>query len=339
MIRKLAYIFLIALALAACADKGAGGTYALNGAWVLEKMEYAYDQYEERYDVEDNTSLRIYDDSCYYQCRIMAAPSGKMITPYGWEQYTLVDRGQRNYLYLQGDNTQPLTVLDDSTIVIQETGCKYTWKLYNGFDDEKVEEIKNIIKFDQNDGNEAAHRYVFSYAERKLLTTTHVLSYVLVVILLGTLLFLNYVYRMYQKKKRVEQQLHLLEQEREAIPEPVRKAMSSVEEDFLQSDFYRSLRQKISRGEVLNRTDWKALDEQIQHVYPRFNSSLLTLCSMSQVELQVCQLLKLGCSPSEIASALCKETSSISSIRSRLFKKVFGQKGSSKDWDEFVRTL
>lgn len=60
---------------------------------------------------------------------------------------------------------------------------------------------------------------------------------------------------------------------------------------------------------------------------------------MSQVELQVCQLLKLGCSPSEIASALCKETSSISSIRSRLFKKVFGQKGSSKEWDEFIRTL
>lgn len=337
--KRLLYIVCVFLILAACKGKEDKEQFCLNGAWVLEKMEYAYDQYEERYDAEDNTRLRIYDDSCYYQCHIMAAPSGKMVTPHGWELYTLVDRGQHNYLYLQGDNTQPLTVVNDSTIIIQETGCKYTWKLYNGFDDEKLKEIKNIIKFDQNDDNEAAHRYVFSYAERKLLTTTHVLSYVLVAILLVALFFLNYVYRMYQKKKRVEQQLHLLEQEREAIPEPVRKAMSSVEEDFLQSDFYRSLRQKISRGEALSRTDWKALDEQLQHVYPRFNSSLLTLCSMSQVELQVCQLLKIGCSPSEIASALCKETSSISSIRSRLFKKVFGRKGSSKEWDEFVRTL
>ena len=41
----------------------------------------------------------------------------------------------------------------------------------------------------------------------------------------------------------------------------------------------------------------------------------------------VCLLLKLNASPSEIAGVLCKDTSSISSIRSRLFYKVFDKKG------------
>ena len=34
-----------------------------------------------------------------------------------------------------------------------------------------------------------------------------------------------------------------------------------------------------------------------------------------------------------------QDTSSISSIRSRLFYKVFDKKGSSKEWDEFIHTL
>lgn len=289
--------------------------------------------------MENKTYLRIYDDSCYYECQIMAAPSGKMLIPTNWEHYTLIDRGQRNYLYLQEDNTHPLTVADDSTIVIQETGTKFTWKLYTGFDEDMVEEIRNIIKYDTNDDDEAAHRYLFSYAERKLATANHTLIYILIGIILAVLLFLNYVYRMYQNKKRVEQQLHLLEQEREAIPEPVRKAMSSVEEDFLQSSFYTSLRAKITRGDRISKADWDELEEHFKHVYPRFASSLLTLCSMSLTEFQVCRLLKLGCTPSEIANVLCKDVSSISSIRSRLYKKVFGRKGSSKEWDEFIRSL
>ena len=64
-----------------------------------------------------------------------------------------------------------------------------------------------------------------------------------------------------------------------------------------------------------------------------------SLYSMSPVEYQVCLLLKLNATPSEIATVLCKDASSISTVRSRLYGKVFGKKGSSKEWDEFIRSL
>jgi hypothetical protein len=43
--------------------------------------------------------------------------------------------------------------------------------------------------------------------------------------------------------------------------------------------------------------------------------------------------------PIEIASVLCKDKSTISSIRKRLYKKVFDKEGSGKDWDEFILSL
>jgi hypothetical protein len=50
-------------------------------------------------------------------------------------------------------------------------------------------------------------------------------------------------------------------------------------------------------------------------------------------------LLKLRVKPADIALVLKKDKSSISSIRSRLYRKVFDKPGTGKDWDEFVQTL
>ena len=46
-----------------------------------------------------------------------------------------------------------------------------------------------------------------------------------------------------------------------------------------------------------------------------------------------------GTKPVEIAAVLNKDKSTISSIRTRLCKKVLGREGSGKDWDEFVLSL
>lgn len=119
----------------------------------------------------------------------------------------------------------------------------------------------------------------------------------------------------------------------------MKEAMNSVEEEFHNSDFYISIRKKITDGNRLAKDDWDSIEKQFKSVYPRFTSTLFSLYNMSKTELQVCLLLKLNTSPSEIASVLCKDTSTISSIRSRLYTKVFGKKGSSKDWDEFIYSL
>lgn len=317
-------------------DRQAG--FSINGVWVLQEEETPAG-YKYQYPDNGTKWLRIYDDSCYYACQMTIAPNGNVIYPAAMKGYTFIDKGHGNILYLQEDNTNPLTIVSDSMMIIQESGWRYTWRLYRGINEKRCKEIKRIVRIDMEREEGEALRYVFSDTEEELQSTNHALLYVLAVVIVAFMLFMNYAINLYRNKKRVEQELRRIEQERETLPEPVRQAMDNVADEFHKSDFYLSLRKRISNGERLKKADWDAIEQQFQSVYPRFTSTLLSLYTMSQVEYQVCLLLKLNATPSEIADVLCKDTSSISSIRSRLYKKVFGKKGSSKDWDKFVLSL
>ena len=50
-------------------------------------------------------------------------------------------------------------------------------------------------------------------------------------------------------------------------------------------------------------------------------------------------LLKIRTKPIEIATVLNRDKSTISTLRSRLYKKVFGKDGNGKDLDEFILSL
>lgn len=336
-------LLVIILSLASCTKDTGERMFCINGAWELQQVIF-YDEDTMIYS-NDMTWMRIYDDSCYYSCRIQKAPNGTMIAPSGFNSYTFVPKGIDEYLYLQGSDVHPLAIVGDSMMVIQEDGVKYMWRKNRDFEESRQRDIIGIIRMDRindnddDNNNNANLRYVYSKAEQQLTTTNHALIYILIIIGIALLVIVNYAHRLYTNKKRVEQELRRIEEERKAMPEPVRQALSTVESDFHQSDFYISMRRRIANGEVLKSADWDAIESQINSVYPRFTSTLLSLYNMSQVELRVCLLLKLNASPSEIASVLCKDTSTISSTRSRLYSKVFGKKGSSKDWDEFILSL
>ena len=122
-------------------------------------------------------------------------------------------------------------------------------------------------------------------------------------------------------------------------PEVVADAMKQVETEFYQSEFYMSFRRRIEVGENIKVHEWKELEQQLKVVYPRFSSSLYGLYNLSPTEYQMCLLLKIRTAPAEIATVLNKDKSTISSMRRRLYKKVFGKEGSGKDWDELILSL
>lgn len=312
--------------------------FHINGIWVLQE-EVTPSGYKYLYPDNGTKLLRIYDDSCYYACQMTTAPNGTIVYPVAMESYTYIDKGLNNVLYLQEDNTHPLQIVSDSVMIIQETGWRFTWKRSSDINEKRCREIVRVVRSNMEGEHNDVLRYVFSDTEEELQTTNHTLIYILLFIVAVFMLLMNYALNLYRNKKRVEQELRLIEQERETLPEPVRQAMDSVADEFHKSDFYLSLRRRISSGERIRKDDWEAIEQQFQSVYPRFSSTLLSLYNMTQVEYQVCLLLKLNVTPSEIANVLCKDTSTISSIRSRLYKKVFGKKGSSKDWDKFVLSL
>lgn len=328
----------ITLILSSCQHTTIPTTFNINNTWILKEI-IDVDGTKRENPYTDFDILRIYDDSCYYQCEVTKAPNGTMISPSRFETYTLIDKGNNYYTYLQGNEQHPLNLISDSTISIQEMGRKYIWKRCDSIAPERIRAIINIIRSDANTNDDYFRRYVFSNAEQQLHSSNNALIIILAIIVVGLIAIANYSYNLYKKKKRIEQELKIIEQERNAIPEPVRTAMNTIEEEFHNSDFFLSIRKKIALGKRLSADEWNGIEEKFRSVYPRFTSTLITLHNMSETELQVCYLIKLNASPSEIAGVISKDASSISSIRSRLYKKVFGKKGSSKDWDEFIRSL
>lgn len=322
-----------AFSLLSCTQGDKGGGVEINGQWVLRSILYP-EGYKQHLDTD--SWLRIYDDTCFYQCEVAAAPTGIMFVPMQMEHYSLVRKGKHEYFYMQNGETHPFHVVDDTTIVIQERGCKFTWCQTDAYEEKYVKNIVNVIKEEAKGGGKTTHRYVFSYAEHELESENLLLTCILTAIIIAAL---NYAFYSYNKRKRMRQELQLIEQEQRSLPEPVRKAKNTVEEDFHHSDFYISLHRKIANGERLNKEDWNEIENQLKNVYPRFVSTLFNLHSMSQVEYRVCLLLKLNVGLTEMSNVLCKDKSSISNTRRRLYEKVFDKKGTGKDWDEFIHSL
>lgn len=341
MKHKILYTYLIILLsplLSSCFQSEHGHQFCIQGAWKLESIIFYQDD-TVRYPIEGMTWMRVYDDSCFYECRFSESDMGFMIIPIEIVDYTLLKKGLEEYLYLQHGNTNPLSVVDDTTMVIQQKGHQYRWIQYDDLLTGRRDDIVRIIRDDIRSGGDTLRSYVVSKEEKQLTTINHTLIYVIIGIAVAFIIIANYFYHLWREKKRVEQELERIRQEQQLMPAPVRQALIDVEDEFHQSDFYVSLRKRIAHGERMKKEDWDSIDQRLNSVYPGFTNKLLSLYNMSEVELHVCLLLKLNTSPSEIASVLCKDTSSISSIRSRLFYKVFNKKGSSKEWDEFIHSL
>ena len=105
------------------------------------------------------------------------------------------------------------------------------------------------------------------------------------------------------------------------------------------SDVYRRIQECLNAGRSLNYQDWGELTRLLNSIYTGFTEKLYSLFRMSEHELHVSLLIKMRQQPKDIATLTAHSKESIATTRSRLYSKVFGRKGSSKDWDDFVLTL
>ena len=60
---------------------------------------------------------------------------------------------------------------------------------------------------------------------------------------------------------------------------------------------------------------------------------------MSDREMQISMLRKAGFSCSEIGKLAHLSQEGVSSVRRRLYAKVFHKEGSPQDWDDFIASL
>ena len=313
--------------------------FILEGVWTLRQVK-SPEGYITDYPVENSTTCHIYDsDSTLYECTLSTTATGMVVMPRNKYAITLIDRGD-SYLYLEGDDPRPLTILNDTSIIIQRYGMQYTWVRAKDIAENWGDDILGINKSDLMDKtNEELRRYVLSTKERHQANIIHGFAVFSAFIILVALFIAQMALANRRERRRLQLQLQQIHEVQENRPASVRQVIASVENEFFASDNYHTLQQRISTGQQLKEQAWTEIEEQLKSVYPGFCSQLRSLYAMSELEYQVCLLIKLRISPTEIATVLSRDVSTISTVRSRLFYKVFGRKGGAKDWDDFIISL
>ena len=105
------------------------------------------------------------------------------------------------------------------------------------------------------------------------------------------------------------------------------------------SDVYHRMQECMNNGRSMTHQDWTELTEVVNGIYTGFTEKLYSLYRMSEQDYHVSLLIKVRIQPKDIALLTAHSKESVASTRSRLYQKVFGRKGSSKDWDDFVLSL
>lgn len=163
-----------------------------------------------------------------------------------------------------------------------------------------------------------------------------ILAIALLIVLL--VLFATYIQRHRRRQELMALRIQQLEELRDAYEQTDEQERSQTEQTVRQSEVYQRLA-TMDESAHPSDEDWQALADVINQAYERFTPRLLSLCRMSTHEYRVCLLLKAGFEPVRIASLTLRSKAAISTVRSRLYEKAFGKKGSAKDWDEVIRTL
>jgi regulator of replication initiation timing len=105
------------------------------------------------------------------------------------------------------------------------------------------------------------------------------------------------------------------------------------------SDIYQRVQECLNTGRSLTHKEWTELAQVINSIYTGFTEKLYSLYRISEQEYNVCLLIKMRLQPKDIATLTAHSKESVATTRSRLYSKVFGRKGSSKDWDDFILSI
>ncbi len=156
-------------------------------------------------------------------------------------------------------------------------------------------------------------------------------------IVLSLILCSMYFYIRKQKTQMMLQEERLknleikLAQNKEAIAGGLTRLKSSV--------IYATVNSCKDHNLLLKADQWKELAQGFRQYLPVFEKTLTDMHPLSETEWKVCMLLKLGFSPSDMSVLIGKSPSGISSIRSRLYEKVYHKKGAPTDWDAFIYSI
>lgn len=139
--------------------------------------------------------------------------------------------------------------------------------------------------------------------------------------------------------RRLQSEADLLTAENRVI-EARQKQHRLLLDEFQKSDLYRRIKQNAGNRDFrLSDEEWLQLSDSLDKVYDHLTKRILNLVNLNSTELRVVYLLKMGVQPADMATILCKSKSSITMIRNRMYKKIFGKSGTATALDEYIQNF
>ena len=119
-----------------------------------------------------------------------------------------------------------------------------------------------------------------------------------------------------EQKKQMEELQHLLEKS---------ASQGSTNKDALarmkETEIYSLLLNKMKVNQNITQAEWSELDQAINQYFVDFKLKLYRICNLSDLEYQICLLLKLEVSLSDISTLVHREPSALTMSRKRLTRQ------------------
>lgn len=325
-------LFWLAFALVGCGDSQEerqkdAEEFCIAGTWKLNELLFLSGQ---RVDVHTGYEYVWYrffeDDGTYYVAELNDSDYRKPVKPHEMSEYFFM-MSPYDTVYIEHGRMTDLHIMDHHTIGVDRGNYVEIYAKSNQLPVKRVAEIERTVEKSLRPNHGRTTQYIVPIPSK----TEHAYVWVWIVALVvvfgaGSLYLYN--------KVKVNRQQSVTEKNAENHTEETQQ-----EQPFIHSDYYLALRQRLYEGPTLKQDEWEELEAQMKSACPQFFRRLAEMGQLSEVELRVCMLTKLGIPPSAIAIHTCREYSSISSIRSRLYYKLFGKKGGAKQLDDYIRNL
>ena len=93
------------------------------------------------------------------------------------------------------------------------------------------------------------------------------------------------------------------------------------------------------KGKEPQLEDWTELSEITEQYVPGFSRFIHQNGVLSERDTHICMLIKMRFHPSEIAVLIGASPQTVTNSRVRLLRKIFGEQGGAKDFDEHIREM
>lgn len=108
---------------------------------------------------------------------------------------------------------------------------------------------------------------------------------------------------------------------------------------FHQSEIYSKFIDAANNDKIVNSQDWEVLRIEINRCYKDFTARLQAIYPVSDIEMKICLLLKIGINVTGIATLTGRSKSAIVSARKKLYEKTHGETGKPEQWDKIIQSL